>query len=238
MVIFIRYKSVLVLSVMVLLGVSSTTFSGAYVPDPEVNEYHKKYLSLKLGASVIENSGVSDADVTSLSGGEYSADVGHYVAAAIGMVMDRYRIEFEVANQTNDLDNLSAKSIATGIRGSNRIPGVDALVTTFLVNGYKDFVLSGGVSAYISSGVGIAYGELDLAGGNTVIDGANWNWQEHDQDDTVFAWQLGAGVGYELTKAMSFDVGYRYLGSSDFEYGNTNIEFGSHNVTAGVRYTF
>ncbi|HIF59880.1 MAG TPA: hypothetical protein EYQ26_10410, partial [Rhodospirillales bacterium] len=38
-------------------------------------------------------------------------------------------------------------------------------------NGYKDFVLSRGVSAYISSGVGIAYGELDLAGGNTAIDG-------------------------------------------------------------------
>ena len=86
--------------------------------------------------------------------------------------------------------------------------------------------------------MGIAYGELDLAGGKTAIDGVNWNWQEHDQDDTVFAWQLGVGVGYELTKAMSLDVGYRYLGSSDFEYGSTNIELGSHNVTAGVRYTF
>ena len=238
MVIYIKRKSVLVLSVTILLGVSSTAFSGVYIPDPEDNELDEKYISLKLGASVIEDSGISDAGVTGLSGGVYSADVGHYVAGAIGMVRGGYRLEFEVANQINDLDKLSAKSIATGIRGSNRIPGVDALVTTFLVNGYKDFVLSGGVSAYISSGVGIAYGELDLAGGNTVIDGANWNWQEHDQDDTVFAWQLGAGVGYELTKAMSFDVGYRYLGSSDFEYGNTNIEFGSHNVTAGVRYTF
>ena len=238
MVMYIKRKSIFISSVMALLGVSNAAFSGAYIPDPEVNELDKKYISLKFGASVIEDSGVSDAGVTGLSGGEYSADVGHYVAGAIGMVRDGYRLEFEVANQINDLDKLSAKSIATSIKASNSISGVDASVTTFLINGYKDFVLSRGVSAYFSSGVGIAYGELDLAGGNTAIDGVNWNWQEHDQDDTVFAWQLGVGVGYELTKAMSLDVGYRYLGSSDFEYGSTNIELGSHNVTAGVRYTF
>ncbi|HIG91019.1 MAG TPA: hypothetical protein EYQ77_01135, partial [Methylococcaceae bacterium] len=74
MAIYIKRKSVLVLLVMVLLGVSSTAFSGAYIPDPEVNEPDEKYISLKLGASVIEDSGVSDAGVTGLSGGEYSAD--------------------------------------------------------------------------------------------------------------------------------------------------------------------
>jgi len=60
--------------------------------------------------------------------------------------------------------------------------------------------------------------------------------------ETVLAWQLGAGLSYELTKEINLNVGYRYLANdttaSIARALHSEDEFGSHNATAGIRYSF
>jgi hypothetical protein len=44
-------------------------------------------------------------------------------------------------------------------------------------------------------------------------------------DDTVFAWQLGTGLGCDLTKEITLDLGYRYLGTGDFSYETVEVDY-------------
>ena len=60
----------------------------------------------------------------------------------------------------------------------------------------------------------------------------------YDADDTVFAWQVGAGIGYALTPQLTFDLKYRYFATSDPEFDGTEVEYASHNVYAGIRLHF
>jgi opacity protein-like surface antigen len=199
------------------------------------------YVSLKFGASIVEDNGISDPDVTLISGGEYELDFGHTVSGAFGVSHRGYRAEIEVANQINDVDTLSATEVATGDHYTVGVSGADASVTTFLANVYKDFYLSDRLSSYITGGVGVAFAEAEAKNpsvtfGNVTVSTTGIN---EDVDDSTLAWQIGAGIGYDLTKNITVEAGYRYLGVDDFTFGeNTDVEFGSHNVTGGIRYSF
>ena len=65
--------------------------------------------------------------------------------------------------------------------------------------------------------------------------------------DTVFAFQLGAGVGYQYSEALTFQVGYRMLKADDLEFsgksdmGSTAMattEMLVHLFEIGMRYRF
>jgi opacity protein-like surface antigen len=88
---------------------------------------------------------------------------------------------------------------------------------TFMANAYYDFEMGSGVKPYVMGGLGAATVDSSWLGDN----------------DTDFAWQLGAGLGFKIDESTTFDLGYRYLRP---ENGDTN--FKSHNIMAGIRYQF
>jgi len=58
-----------------------------------------------------------------------------------------------------------------------------------------------------------------------------------------FAWNLGAGVGYQLTDAITLDASYRYVDLGKAVWGTPTMEITgqdltSHEVTIGLRYAF
>ena len=218
----------------------SSIVVGCFLASSNVVLATDTYVSLKFGASVVEDNDVSDSSITTLSDGKYEADFGHAVSGAIGMAFrDGYRLEFEVANQINDVENVSATEVSSGTRGTVSVSDVDASVTTFLANAYKDFNIAEKLSAYVSGGVGLAYGDLDGASGSATYGTTTYTLKnDSTYDDTVLAWQIGTGLGYDLTKEITLDLGYRYLGTDDFSYKTVKVEYGSHNVTAGIRYSF
>jgi len=59
-----------------------------------------------------------------------------------------------------------------------------------------------------------------------------------NEDDTVFAYQVGVGVGYAVNEKINLDVKYRYFGTSDPEFDTTEAEYSSHNVYVGIRVSF
>jgi opacity protein-like surface antigen len=219
------------------------------------------YLALNVGASVVDN--IHQEATLSVSPTEGDTvtttfDFGHTISAALGVSFsDGYRLEVEVANQVNDLVGINPIRWCcwTGgvksnpfTRSGSKYEGIDVTVTTLLANAYKDFYIVDKFFGYVSGGVGIAYNEMDAR--SYVLD-EEWRSPVHvngvRDTEIVLAWQLGAGLSYELTKEISLNVGYRYLANdtTPFPYRNNNFlsysgetDFGSHNATAGIRYSF
>jgi len=147
----------------------------------------------------------------------YGVDSGFAVNGAVGYDFDGYRVEGAVGYQENhysDSDTLGATLL------------------TVMANGYYDFKTSGKIKPYVMAGLGIAHINADDNPGVTTP------WL----DETYFAWQLGAGVGYEVSSNVTIDVGYRYLKPEGIDCPNpdylTGVSWESHNILAGIRYKF
>jgi len=136
--------------------------------------------------------------------------------------MEKFRFEGEVSYQKNDMDKISGPGGSLSVNG-------DVSALTFLVNGYIDFTNDTPWSSYITAGIGYSKVEADIEG--------------ESDDDNLFTYQLGIGIGYAISEKMTIDLRYRYLGFEDYEYsevgvGSLSAEISSHNITAGLRFAF
>ena len=60
-----------------------------------------------------------------------------------------------------------------------------------------------------------------------------------DDDDTVLAYQVGAGLGYAVNATTTIFVDYRYFATEDPEFSySQEAEIDSHNISLGLRYNF
>jgi len=177
------------------------------------------YGSVNAGVALALNSDVSYSDGSPTE--EIEWDAGYTVGGAIGYMIEKFRIEGEVSYQENDVDRV--------IIGGSSVPASgDVSLLTFLANGYYDFTNDSPMSFYLTAGIGASKVEVDGYGGS--------------EDETVFAYQLGAGVGYAASETLTWDFRYRYLGTANPEYTEADVtveaEVGSHNITVGVRFAF
>lgn len=108
----------------------------------------------------------------------------------------------------------------------------DASLFGFLANAFYDIKNSSPFTPYIGGGIGFA--QIYVGQGTSTTGVLLWN----KDNDTVFAYQLGAGVGINAGKNLTFDLGYRYFGTSDVKFDLLTADVASHNVLAGVRYKF
>ena len=113
-----------------------------------------------------------------------------------------------------------------------------------MFNGYYDFNTCTRWTPYVGAGVGVAMLKLTS------------NYMDADGHDKVsdksynIAWQIGAGVAYDLTKNIALDAGYRYINagaavanksiySGDGYYSEKHkINTANHEIYLGARYTF
>ena len=110
---------------------------------------------------------------------------------------------------------------------------------SLMLNAYYDLNTCTKWTPYIGAGMGIAmlkFTEKDMEDGWKVSDRA-YN----------FAWQVGAGVAYDLTKNVALDAGYRYINSGSAisrketwngGYDKYKTNAASHEIYFGARYTF
>ena len=178
------------------------------------------YVSLTGGAAFLED---SDLEGNGFDG-EAEFDAGFVVSGAagygFGVALGTVRTELEIAYRQNDLDQISAFGVT--------VSGGDADVSALsgMANVALDVATGTIVEPYVLVGIGAANVNLESDDLNV------------DEDDTVFAYQAGAGLGFALTETITLLTGYRFFGTTDPEFDGVDAEYHSHNVEARVRVHF
>ena len=119
-----------------------------------------------------------------------------------------------------------------------------------LLNGYLDVGTWHGITPFVGAGIGAANVKIsDFTDIGITNDSVAFG---DDKDQWNFAWALYAGLGFEVTDALTLELAYRYLDLGDGEtgdlvgYDGTNTidnpmkfeNITSHDIKVGIRYTF
>jgi len=189
------------------------------------------YMSGDLGLAAVSDSDVTIEGLTALIGFpmglKMEFEKGIAVGGAIGYDTGTVRLEGEVAYQKSDLDKFTGSaggtSVSLGLSG-------DMTFLCLLLNGYYDFHNDGSFTPYVTAGLGFA--SISINGLAIPSQGVP---SSGDEDDSVFAYQAGAGLGYAISERTTIDIAYRLLGTADPEFEGVAAEFLSHSVLVGVR---
>ena len=111
-----------------------------------------------------------------------------------------------------------------------------------MLNGYYDFKNSSKLTPYIGVGLGLTHvkNKQSLVG---------LPEESFSDTDNHFTWSAGAGVAYNVTENVAFDLGYRYVDAGKMKFKNSNIlgsgesiettaDLVSSDYSFGIRYSF
>lgn len=170
---------------------------------------------------------------------------GYAASAAVGYALGNgVRVEGEVGYRANDLRTLDVRrpgTLATlGVPAGAKLP-VDGHISalTFMANAAYDFDAAGGFSPYLAGGIGLAHLSVKASFGTIGL---------VDDQDTVFAYAVGGGVGREIEgsgeRPAVLSLDYRYFATSKptFVGSVTGTKFDSehrgHYFGLGLRFGF
>lgn len=179
------------------------------------------YMNGSLGAVWQVDSDLSQSDGTK---GKAEYDTGFGITGALGYDFGQFRVEGEVGYRKNDYDKVGAS-------GQPKVnAGGDVTAWDLMVNGYFDIETKTPFTPYIGGGIGGVFLDSSAvnAGGITIS----------SDNDSVFAYQVIAGVAYTFSKVWMMQLEYRFLGTTDPTFGNTDSEYMSNNLFIGIRYNF
>ncbi len=162
------------------------------------------------------------------------ADEGYLVAVNFGYDLpsrnqdSNGRVEFEYSQRSTSF----SQAVFTG--GKVSASG-ELEVQSLMLNSFAVFPTDTRFSPYIGLGIGGAMINVD----NLVVAGSPLV----NDDSLSFAWQVGGGVEFPLTRSLRMDLGYRYFSTnySDFKQmdgSKIEIECSSHNGTLGLVWLF
>ncbi len=110
---------------------------------------------------------------------------------------------------------------------------------SFMLNGYYDLENPTIFKPYVGAGVGMA--KIKYHSKYTDFVDPEYN-ETNSISKNKFAYSLMAGVGAEITKNVTLDIGYRYTDygsfSKNIEGDKVKFDTKAHQVLAGVRYSF
>lgn len=201
------------------------------------------YASGNAGVTMLRDADFTDSFTVLGAGvtakGETDFDTGFGLSGAIGHAWGPFRLEGEISYRKNDLDKLTINSVAVAgvlITGLGTFDlGGDATALGFMANGYYDFDTDSNWVPFAMAGIGGARLNIDI----TSLAGAAVTY---DESDTVFAYQVGAGIGYKISPTTTVNLSYRFFGTTDptFDDGVDKIEseYQSHNILVGITVWF
>ncbi len=199
------------------------------------------YVSGFMGVSALTNT-----DVTSTTFGPGATtfddrvefDPGINIGGAGGFDFGFLRVEGELSYKNGEMSKITEQ--ISGTRFANVDGRLGALAMMF--NAFLDLHNATRVTPYVGGGVGFATLHLSETVGTATTSGNRSRLYRSD-DDTVFAYQVGAGLEIALTQMFSLDLGYRYFGTAKAKFNNhsstaTELKLESHNASVGFRIKF
>lgn len=202
------------------------------------------YVSLTGGANWVDDNDffVSSAPTTLTWNTE--ADTGFIIAGAVGMyfgdVLSGLRGEVEFSWRSNNVGGFFTSNVGPIPPTEFGIVDYDHQTFSVMANAWFDIPMGGGFSPYVGGGIGWA---------DTSIEGAyvctNFcTVVPFDFSDDGFAWQLGAGVNFNISPNVQLGVGYRFFQGPEPTalstwVGNTltnELENDNHSVVATITF--
>lgn len=142
-----------------------------------------------------------------------------FVAGELGYSYDNFRFGFELAR-------INGRTKDTNINFLVAPGHIETDLTCGLINVYYDYVLMDSIKLYAGAGLGFAdikqRIKLQVAGPINRIDG----------NVTKLAYQLMAGISYDINENWTIKAGYRF-----FDIPSEGVEH-AHAIEAGIRYNF
>jgi opacity protein-like surface antigen len=181
------------------------------------------YGSLSTGLTVARNSNWNDLGF----GGKITVGNAPNFGAALGLkVTPNFRSELELSYRQANLNSISVNGVGSASLGGH--------LTTWgmLANGYYDFLPDDTVSPFLSAGLGMARhsGTIDSVG--------SLGFSAVSASSNVFAYQLGAGLDFNISKQTALFAAYRYFGTTNPNFDGLKASYGAHEFRAGLRQSF
>ena len=146
-----------------------------------------------------------------------SMDTGFTVNGAFGRYIDDIRVirlEGEVLYDRSGVDNLG------GAQATGTLSNVG-----LMFNAYYDFRTDSSWTPYFGGGIGYSRVNFD----NLTVGGVPL---ANDTGD-AFSWQIKAGVAYQFSPSWAVNLGYRYYGTDNLDFGGP--AGGAHLTSEGTR---
>lgn len=175
-------------------------------------------------ASVLSGSG-SDLD--------FEWDSGWTGSLYMGKRWNQWRGEFELSTRSQGIKDVTVKNTSAMSSGSG-----DMMMWSLMANLHHDFSsfdLAGyQVTPSLGGGLGFSRAELDNSSAGTAA---------INNSDTVFSYQVIAGLAWELNKHWDWTVDGRLFGASKPNFSadgglEYEVDVMSYSVNMGVRYNF
>lgn len=188
------------------------------------------YLSVFGGANFQHSNSGHTSGCCSFTSNKVDPDTGFLIGAEIGFHFDRWlhglRGGFEASYRRNDI---GGHWLASTFGNSTGGP-IDVNVSTFAVmaNVWYDVDFGRKWKPYFGGGAGWARTKVDGALVTTFSTNAgNHSGTTFAYEKSGFAWQLGAGVNYEIQDGVSLGLGYRYFRGPEIK---NDIFIGKNNL--------
>lgn len=186
------------------------------------------YFSINTGLAKPNDSSASDSSSAPGLTMDFNYTTEPVAGVALGYKAGELRFEGELEYQKSDFDELK---VSYGASNESLALSGDVTATSFLVNGYYDFATGGKFTPYITAGIGGAR----LGINDVTVSAPGYGTATVRDSDYVFAYQIGAGVGYTINERVILDLKYRYFASEDPDFGEAKAEFATHNILLGLR---
>lgn len=155
----------------------------------------------------------------------YTSQTGWVTMLAVGYDFGPYRLEAEFSGRRNKADQAKRPGLALDANGDTRTQAV-------MVNAvYEVPAENFRATPFLLAGIGWANvtADLDEVAGQPI---------GYEEDDTAFAYQLGAGLEWPVGDHAAVEVSYRFLQAVNVELADNEFAVDNHAALVGLRVTF
>ena len=190
------------------------------------------YVSVFGGASFLNDVKASYNNITAYSVSTYP---GYIIGAAIGYQWnDMVRTEIELSHSS-----WKGKNFSLGIPLAYVGPVAGSISATYLLgNLWIDIPTNSAFTPYVGGGLGVGFATAD-----TTFNGNTYGYGPNGVGN--FAYQVGAGVKFDLSESIAVDAGYRFKGITNVNFNDSDgggayngANLNSHNVQIGLTFKF
>lgn len=176
------------------------------------------YVGAIAGATLRPNTVLSSS---SLGSEKMEFSIGFTFGGFVGYDFgNNFRLEGEISYRENGIRNVGGED-------------PQAATSSMMLNGYYELPLMQPLNLYFGGGIGVATAQLETISLGQMI----------DANETLFAYQLEAGIGWNYNPKVNFSMGYRFFDAADPEFvlpagQRVRMDLENHELILKMRYLF